>query len=103
MGATCLFARGGLAHTVEFFATGLSLSAAPLAANTKNTSIANLSRRCTKTRSTPMLGPEYPGPAPHLKSLKRRAGLPVRRLCAAAPLSSALISAMSRNGFRQPE
>ena len=38
----------------------------------------------------------------HLKSLKRRAGLPVRRLCTAACSSSALISAISRSVFASP-
>jgi hypothetical protein len=36
MGTTCLSARGGLAGTVEFFATGLSLSTAPVAAKQGN-------------------------------------------------------------------
>ena len=39
----------------------------------------------------------------HLKSLKRRAGLPVRRLSASARSSSSLISAMSRSFFAKPK
>ena len=77
MGATCWFARGGRAHTLEFFATGLSLSAAPLAANTKKHQYrVPISAICAMAQE--LIDPEIAEARTRLPTLVRRLSPPSR-------------------------
>ena len=79
MGTTCLFARGGLAHTLEFFCHRAFFECSPVAAKQGNKCGVSSTRissglgrdaKVTSNRcpSTPPWG-LFPGPRPHTSPL----------------------------------